>query len=100
MKKILMGILTNIAAYVPVFVLIKLFKRTSSVCSKSKRLDKLIKNTDSMINQDNFRTKKSKSMRCLLPCWFKIFLYLFSFSVMASSGFLVTYIGNFYKKPQ
>jgi hypothetical protein len=100
MKKILMGILTNIAAYVPVFVLIKLFKRTSSVLLKSKRLEKLIKNTDSMNNKNNFLTKKSKSMICLLPYWFKIFLFLFSFSFMASSGFLVTFIGNFYKKTQ
>jgi hypothetical protein len=79
---------------VPVFVLIQLFKRTSSVWSKSKRLEKLIKNTDSSLNKKKIHTKESKSMSCTFPWWFKIFLYLFSFIVMASAIVLVTFKGK------
>ena len=37
-----MGIITNILAYIPVFFLIELFKRTSHRKSKIKKLQKLI----------------------------------------------------------
>ena len=94
MKKIFIGFLTNIVAYVPVFVLIQLFRRTSSVWSKSKRLVKLIKNTDSSLNKNKIHTKESESMSWIFPWWFKIILYLFSFIVMASSIVLVTFKGK------
>ena len=90
-----MGVLTNIVAYVPVFVLIQLFKRTSSFRSKSKKLEKLIKNNESSLNKNNFHTEESKSMSIIFPWWFKIFLYLFSFFVMASSICFVTFKGNY-----
>ena len=90
-----MGVLTNIVAYVPVFVLIQLFKRTSSFRSKSKKLEKLIKNNESSLNKNNFHTEESKSMSFTFPWWFKIFLYLFSFFVMASSICFVTFKGNY-----
>ena len=90
-----MGVLTNIVAYVPVFVLIQLFKRTSSFRSKSKKLEKLIKNNESSLNKNNFHTEESKSMSFTFPWWFKIFLYLFSFVVMASSICFVTFKGNY-----
>ena len=98
MKQIFIGVLTNIVAYVPVFVLIQLFKRTSGVWSKSKRLEKFMKNTGSSLNKNNYQTKESKSMRFTFPWWFKIFLYLFSLIVMASSIVLVTLKGNFVLK--
>ena len=92
-----MGVLTNIVAYVPVFVLIQLFKRTSSFRSKSKKVEKLIKNSlnESSLSKNNFNTEESKSMSITFPWWFKIFLYLFSFFVMASSIGLVTFKGNY-----
>ena len=92
-----MGVLTNIVAYVPVFVLIQLFKRTSSFRSKSKKVEKLIKNSlnESSLSKNNFHTEESKSMSITFPWWFKIFLYLFSFFVMASSIGLVTFKGNY-----
>jgi hypothetical protein len=96
-----MGILTNIVAYVPVFVLIQLFKRTSSVFSKSKRLEKLVTKTGPSLNKNQIHTKDSKSMSftfITFPWWFKIFLYLFSFVVMVSSIVLVIFKGNFYLK--
>ncbi len=93
-----MGILTNIVAYVPVFVLIQIFKRTSSVLSKSKRLEKLVKNTGSIINKKQIHIKDSKLMSFPFPWWFKIFLYLFSFVFMVSSIVLVTFKGNFWVK--
>ncbi len=93
-----MGNLTNIVAYVPVFVLIQLFKRTSSVWSKSKRLEKLVKKTGPSLNKKQIHTKDSKSMSFTFPWWFKIFLYLFSFVVMVSSIVLVTFKGNFFLK--
>ena len=92
-----MGVLTNIVAYVPVFVLIQLFKRTSSFRSKSKKVEKLIKKSlnESSLSKNNFHTEESKSMSIIFPWWFKIFLYLFSFFVMASSIGLVTFKGNY-----
>jgi hypothetical protein len=98
LKQIIIGVLANIVAYVPVFVLIQLFKRTSGVWSKSKRLEKFMKNTGSSLNKNNYQTKESKSLRFTFPWWFKIFLYLFSFIVMASSIVLVTFKGNFFLK--
>ena len=92
-----MGILTNIVAYVPVFVLIQIFKRTSSVMSKSKRLEKLVTKTGPSLNKKQIHTKDSKSMSFTFPWWFKIFLYLFSFVSMAFSIVLVTFKGNCYK---
>jgi hypothetical protein len=94
--KIFIGILTNIVAYVPVFVLIQLFSRTSCVWSKSQRLEKLIRNSESSLNKNNSLTKESKTMSITFPWWFKIFLYLFSFIVMASSIVLVTFKGIFF----
>ncbi len=95
-----MGNLTNIVAYVPVFVLIQLFKRSSSVWSKSKRLEKLVTKTGPRLdlNKKQIHTKDSKSMNFTFPWWFKIFLYLFSFAVMVSSIVLVTFKGNFFLK--
>ena len=92
-----MGVLTNIVAYVPVFVLIQLFKRTSSFRSKSKKVEKLIKKSlnESSLSKNNFHTEESKSMSFTFPWWFKIFLYLFSLFVMASSIGLVTFKGNY-----
>ena len=97
MKKILVGCITNIVSYVPVFVLIQLFKRTSSVWSKSKRLEKLIKNTNSMSNYNKLQAKESELIRLTFPWWFKIFLYLGSLVVMASSIVLVTFKGIFFE---
>ena len=98
MKQIFIGVLTNIVAYVPVFVLIQLFKRTSGVWSKSKRLEKFMENNESSLNKNNYQTKESDLMSFTFPWWFKIFLYLFSFIVMASSIVLVTFKGNFFLK--
>jgi hypothetical protein len=95
--KICIGILTNIVAYVPVFVMIQLFKRTSGVWTKSIRLEKLIENTDTILNKNMLSVKESKSMRFTFPWWFKIFLYLFSFVSMAFSIVLVTFKGNLNK---
>ena len=94
MKKIFIGVLTNIVAYVPAFILIQLFKRTSGVWSKSKKLEKFMKNTGSSLNKNNYQTIESKSMRFTFPWWFKIFFYLFSFIVMASAIVLVTFKGK------
>ena len=93
-----MGNITNIVAYVPVFVLIQIFKRTSSVWSKSKRLEKLVTKTGPSLYKKQIRTKDSKSMSFTFPWGFKIFLYLFSFVVMVSSIVLVTFKGNFFLK--
>ena len=93
-----MGNLTNIVAYVPVFVMIQLFKRSSSVLSKSKRLEKLVSKTGPSLYKKQIHTKDSKSMSFTFPWWFKIFLYLFSFVVMVSSIVLVTFKGNFFLK--
>jgi len=98
LKQIFIGVLTNIVAYVPVFVLIQLFKRTSGVWSKSKRLEKFMENNESSLNKNNYQTKESDLMSFTFPWWFKIFLYLFSFIVMASSIVLVTFKGNFFLK--
>jgi hypothetical protein len=98
LKQIFIGVLTNIVAYVPVFVLIQLFKRTSSVWSKSKRLEKFMENNESSLNKKKIHTKESDLMSFTFPWWFKIFLYLFSFIVMASSIVLVTFKGNFFLK--
>ena len=94
-EKILMGVLTNIVAYVPVFVLIQLFKRTSSFRSKSKKLKKLIKNNESSLNKKKIHIDETKSLRWTFPWWLKIFLYLFSFVAMAFSIVIVTMKGNF-----
>jgi hypothetical protein len=93
-----MGNLTNTMAYVPVFVLIQIFKRTSSVMSKSKRLEKLVTKTRPSLNKKQIHTKDSKSMSFTFPWWFKIFLYLLSIVVMASSIVLVAFKGNFFIK--
>jgi hypothetical protein len=93
-----MGNLTNTMAYVPVFVLIQLFKRSSSVFSKSKRLEKLVTKTGPSLNKKQIHTKDSKSISFTFPWWFKIFLYLFSFVVMVTSMVLVTFKGNFFLK--
>ncbi len=93
-----MGNLTNIMAYVPVFVLIQIFKRTSSVLSKSKRLEKLVKKTGPSLYKKQINTKDSKPMSFTFPWWLKIFLYLFSFVFMVTSMVLVTFKGNFFLK--
>ena len=84
-------------AYVPVFVLIQLFKRTSGVWTKSIRLEKLIKKIESSLNKKKIRSQESKTIPSTFPWWFKIFLYLFSFVSMAFSIVLVTFKGNCYK---
>ena len=81
----------------PVFVLIQLYKRTSTVLSKSKRLKKLIKKTESSLNKKRILAEESKSKPSTFPWWFKIFLYLLSFVSMVFSIVLVTFKGNFNK---
>ena len=95
--KICIGILTNIVAYMPVFVLIQLYKRTSGVWTKSIRLEKLIKKIESSLNKKKIRSQESKTIPSTFPWWFKIFLYLFSFVSMAFSIVLITFKGNCYK---
>ena len=103
-KKILVGLITNIISFVPVFVLIQLFKITSSRQSKLKRLknfiDKInmfyrhrIKNTGpKTMFQSNKKQLRKRSF--LLPWWFKIVLYLISFTLMALSIAFVIFKGK------
>jgi hypothetical protein len=77
-----------------VIILIQLFKRTSSLQSKSKILETILKNkVDSKKygskSQKNFEIRKN----LIFPWWFKIILYLISFALMAISICFVTFKG-------
>ena len=89
----MIGIISNIVAYMPVIILIQLYKRTSSHVVKTTRLenalDNMLASNKSKKSKINSNIKKSFTF----PWWFKIFLYLISFGVMAASISLVTFKG-------
>jgi hypothetical protein len=97
-----MGIITNILAYIPVFFLIELFKRTSHRKSKIKKLQKLIsslsgttKNLTLLTESEKVPIKNRKKL-IKFPWWLKIILYIISFILMALSIFLVAFRGKYY----
>jgi hypothetical protein len=101
--KILIGLITNVISFIPVFVLIQLFKITSIRHSKSKRLGIILEK----INKFMLKNKRPKILvksnekqfgkkSFLLPWWFKFVLYLISFSLMALSITFVILKGKRY----
>jgi len=93
------GIFTNVFAYIPVFILIELFKRTSSRKTKSTRLQNIIKNLtdqhkiDFAIKNINGEEKIKKKV-ILFPWWFKFVLYTISYICMATSVCLILFKGT------
>jgi hypothetical protein len=92
--------MTNMLAYIPVFVLIELFKRTSHRKSKSKRLQKVLKNIRGKA-QETFETKSKKDSIKInqrrvfsFPWWLKIILYVVSYFCMALSICFVIFKGK------
>jgi hypothetical protein len=87
-------------AYIPVFFLVELFKRTSSRKSKSERLQNIIQN---MSKSENFKmeeikiengSSKNKNKKWILfPWWFKIIFYCISYTCMALSICSIIFIG-------
>ncbi len=102
-KKMVMGIITNILAYIPVFFLIEFFKRTSRRKSKIKKLQKLIsslsgtsKNVNLLSESEKVPLKKRKEL-IKFPWWLKILLYIISFIIMALSILSVVFRGKYYR---
>jgi hypothetical protein len=101
-KKIAVGIITNILAYIPVFFLIELFKRTSSRKSKLKKLQKLISSLSGTTKNINLLSEsekvplKKRIKFIKFPWWFKIILYIISFILMALSILLVVFRGKYF----
>jgi hypothetical protein len=89
-----LGVITNLLAYLPVFFLIELFRRTSNRSSKIKRLQNLIK-TLSNVKNDNLLSVNGKCSKKFkpFPWWLKIILYITSFSCMAFSICLIAFKG-------
>ena len=88
----MLGVITNVLAYLPVFFLIELFRRTSSRTSKIKRLQKSI-STISTAKKVNLLPMKGSKKNIQFPWWLKIILYLASFGCMAFSIFLIAFKG-------
>ena len=87
-------------AYIPVFFLVELFKRTSSRKSKSEKLQNIIKNMSTSenikINEIKIEngSTKNKNNKCFpFPWWFKIILYCISYVCMAFSICSIIFIG-------
>ena len=93
----MLGVITNVLAYLPVFFLIELFRRTSSRTSKIKRLQKSI-STISTAKKVNLLPMKGSKKNIQFPWWLKIILYLASFACMAFSIFSV--FSNFHMVSQ
>jgi len=80
-------------AYIPVFFLVELFKRTSSRKSKSEKLQNIINknmSTSENIKMEEIKiengSSKNKNKKCFpFPWWFKITLYCISYACMALS---------------
>ena len=97
----MIGILTNMLAYIPVFFLVELFKRTSSRKSKSEKLQNIIdKNMSTSknikINEIKIEngSSKNKNKKCIpFPWWLKIILYCISYACMALSICSIIFIG-------
>ena len=91
--------MTNLLAYVPIFFLIELFKRTSNRKSKSKQLENVIKGLkgSEKVNLvlENQKVSSKEFKLIPFPWWFKLILYGISFVCMALSIFLITLKGNF-----
>ena len=96
--KILMGIITNMIAYIPVIFLIEFFKKTSNRKSKSEKLQNLIKSFSvTKVNDLNYKSesKPAKNSKFILfPWFFKLILYFISYVCMALSICLVIYKGK------
>jgi len=87
-------------AYIPVFFLVELFKRTSNRISKSEKLHNIIKtiSTSENIKMEEIKIKngssKNKNKKCFpFPWWFKIILYCISYACMALSICSIMFIG-------
>ena len=94
----MIGILSNMSAYIPVFFLVELFKRTSSRKSKSEKLQNIIKNmsTSENIKMEEIKIENgsSKNKKCIpFPWWFKIILHCISYTCMALSICSIIFIG-------
>jgi len=87
-----LGVITNVLAYLPVFFLIELFRRTSPRTSKIKRLQKSI-STISTTKKVNLLPMNGSKKNIQFPWWLKIILYLASFSCMALSICLIAFKG-------
>ncbi len=95
----MIGILSNLLAYIPVFFLVELFKRTSSRKSKSEKLQNII--NKNMSTSENIKMKEikiengsSKNKKCFpFPWWFKIILYCISYACMALSICSIIFTG-------
>jgi hypothetical protein len=95
--QLLIGAVTNILAYVPVFVLVQFFRRTGSRRGKSMRLKEKIETMSSHV-ESNRRTnvqKRGKTNSFIaFPWWLKIILYFVSFTLMTLSICLVAFKGK------
>ena len=97
-----MGVITNILAYIPVFFLIELFKRTSHRKSKTEKLQKLISSLSETKKTVNFVSqgekvpliKRKKFIK--FPWWLKIILYIISFILMTLSILMVIFRGKYF----
>jgi hypothetical protein len=95
------GILSNMLAYIPVFFLVELFKRTSSRKSKSEILQNIINknmSTSENIKMEEIKiengSSKNKNNKCFpFPWWFKLILYCISFACMTLSICSIIFIG-------
>ena len=79
-------------AYIPVFLLVHLFKRTSSRKSKAIQIENEIKN--SWREENKSLLVKKTSLFFIFPWWFKLILYGFSFICMALSIVLIIFKGE------
>jgi len=96
-----MGIITNMFAYMPVFFLIELFKRTSNRKSKSKKLQNVLKSLSetNIVNLENENEKNfSKKTKLIpFPWWFKFVLFFISYILIALSICFVIFKGSYTK---
>ena len=88
----MLGVISNLRAYLPVFFLVELFRRTSSRTSKIKRLQKSI-STISTTKKVNLLPMNGSKKNIQFPWWLKVILYLVSFSCMALSICLIAFKG-------
>jgi hypothetical protein len=91
-----------LAAFLPVYVLVQIFKNTSSRKSKTNKLKRIIDDKiSSNANKSNMNVNdvllKNSSKNTFFPWWFKLVLYVISFTCMTLSIAIMVFKGNYFR---
>ena len=89
----------EIITYIPLIILVILFRRTKPWHNKAKQLDRALKNLHLDIEKNEHgQTKMNPKKYFRFPCAFKIVLYLFSLTLMGISSTFVLFKGSIIRR--